>query len=91
MKSFVMSMFLLQTAFGSALGEAIVPVAIDPKFVWFYTGLAIATAAAAVLFWVLFSKYNRTEEEMNNLEDKGVKAMPASEVGASGRVRGENV
>lgn len=37
MKSFVMSIFLLQNAFGSALGIALAPTAKDPKLVWMYS------------------------------------------------------
>lgn len=37
MKSFVMSIFLLQTAFGNALGIALAPTATDPKLVWMYS------------------------------------------------------
>lgn len=50
MKSIVMSLFLLQTAFGSALGIALAPTAVDPKLLWMYTGLCVATITAAVLF-----------------------------------------
>ena len=32
-----MAMFLLQTAFGSALGIALAPTAKDPKLVWMYS------------------------------------------------------
>ena len=39
MKSFVMSIFQLQTAFGSALGIALSPTATDPKLVWMYSTL----------------------------------------------------
>ncbi|KAI9799420.1 MAG: hypothetical protein M1825_004520 [Sarcosagium campestre] len=70
MKSFVMSLFLLTNAFGSALGIALAPTAQDPKLVWMYVGLAIASLSAGVLFWLLFSKYNATEEEMNALDVK---------------------
>lgn len=37
MKSFVMSIFLLQTALGAALGIALAPTATDPKLVWMYS------------------------------------------------------
>lgn len=37
MKSFVMSIYLLQTAFGSALGIALAPTTTDPKIVWMYS------------------------------------------------------
>lgn len=37
MKCFVMSIFLLQTALGNALGIALSPTAEDPKLVWMYS------------------------------------------------------
>lgn len=54
MKSFIMSMFLFTSAFGSILGIGVSAVAIDPKYVWFYTGLCIADIIATVLFWFVF-------------------------------------
>ena len=51
---------------------------------WMYTGLCVATIIAAGAFWMIFKKYNATEEEMNALEDKGVKAVAADEVGGLG-------
>lgn len=74
MKSFVMSIFLLQSAFGSALGVVIAPIAKDPRLVWLYTGLCIATISAAGLFWVCFKHLNATEESMNALGTRVEKA-----------------
>lgn len=68
MKSFVMSLFLLTNAFGSALGIAVSPTAEDPKLVWTYTGLACACFAAGWIFWFTFKHYNKKEEELNSLE-----------------------
>lgn len=85
MKSFVMSIFLLQSAFGSALGIALAPTAKDPNLVWMYTGLCVATTMTAGIFWVLFKKYNASEEELNALEDKGEKAVNTQDVGVSGK------
>jgi len=84
MKSFVMSMFLLTSAFGSALGIALSPTAEDPKLVWMYTGLCVATAIVAVIFWFTFRSLNSVEEELNALEDKGDKAVKATEISAGG-------
>ncbi|KAF2687652.1 DNA repair helicase [Lentithecium fluviatile CBS 122367] len=50
MKSFIMSLFLLTSAGGSALGILIAPSARDPHLVWLYAGLAAAAAAAGGLF-----------------------------------------
>lgn len=75
MKSFVQSMYLLTTAFGSALGMALTPVAYDPAVLWLFGGLAIATFVAGCVVWILFHHLNATEDEMNfmddNLEDVG--------------------
>ena len=86
MKSIVMSMFLLTTAFGSALGIALSPTAKDPKLVWMYTGLCVATIIAAALFWLLFRQYNASEERMNALEDQGDKPVAATEISGGGNV-----
>ncbi|MCJ1428436.1 peptide transporter ptr2 [Sticta canariensis] len=85
-----MSIFLLQTAFGSALGIALAPTATDPKLVWMYTGICIATIITAGLFWFLFSHYNAAEESMNQLDDNGEVAVKASEINARGAVVGDH-
>ena len=71
MKSFVTSMFLLTNAFGSALAIALTPTAEDPELVWMYTGLAVACFIAGLLFWVLFSRYNKVEDSLNEMEAHG--------------------
>ena len=83
MKSFVMSMFLLTNAFGSALAIALSPTAVDPKLVWMYTGLAVAALTAGCIFWLVYHRYNATEDSMNALEDQGEKAGPVAVVGRS--------
>lgn len=83
MKSFVMSMFLLTNAFGAALGAALSPTAVDPKLVWMYTGLAAACLAAGVVFWLLYSRYNKVEESLNELEQYGEKAVKADQTSAN--------
>ena len=80
MKSFVMSIFLLQSAFGSALGIALAPIAKDPRLVWMYTALCIATVIAAGLFWICFKHLNASEESMNTLGNKGGKAVGVAEI-----------
>ena len=74
MKSFVQSMYLLTNAFGSAISEALVPVAVDPKILWMYVGVSCASGVTAVLFWLLFKHLNAQEEALNEL-DKDVPAL----------------
>ncbi|RAR09093.1 peptide transporter ptr2-a [Stemphylium lycopersici] len=54
MKSFIMSLFLLTSAGGSALGILIAPLARDPHLQWLYFGLAAAAAATGVIFYRMF-------------------------------------
>lgn len=70
MKSFIMSMFLLTSAFGAALGMAISPSARDPYLVMMYVGLAVTCAVAGVLFWCFYKRYNKFEESMNDLGEE---------------------
>ncbi|KAJ0119510.1 POT family protein [Diaporthe amygdali] len=81
MKSFIMSLFLLTSAFGSALSIALSPTAVDPKLLWMYTGLAVSCFLAGIIFWLLYSRYNRTEESMNELEKFSEKPKPVGEHG----------
>ena len=68
MKSFIMSLFLLTNAFGSALGIALSPTSTNPKYVWAFAGLAIACFISGLLFWVIFKHYNDKEDELNNID-----------------------
>lgn len=68
MKSFIMSLFLVTNAVGSAIGIALAPTSQDPKLVWTYTGLACSCFIAGCLFYLIFRHYNDREEEWNALE-----------------------
>jgi len=75
MKSFIMSIFLLTNAVGSALGIALSSTFEDPKLVWAYTGLAVSCFIAGCLFWICFKHYNYKEDELNALEYKNEDEM----------------
>lgn len=59
MKSFIMALFLLTSAFGSAMGIILAPFAKDPDLVWLYSGLAGISLMAGCLFWRLFGGLTR--------------------------------
>lgn len=83
LKSFVMSIFLLQSAIGSALGAALAPIAKDPNLVWLYTGLSLLSITAAGLFWICFKHLNAIEaieESMNAVENKYYKGTGDNEL-----------
>lgn len=68
MKSFVQSLYLFTSAFGSALNETLVPVLVDPKILWMYTGVACFAFATGVVFYAIFRHYDKDEEKMYNLD-----------------------
>lgn len=61
MKSFIMSLYLLTSAVGSALGILIAPFAKDPNLVWLYTGLACAAGFTGFLFHWTFKNADDAE------------------------------
>jgi len=65
MKSFVQSMYLFTNAIAAAIGEAFVPVSTDPKFLWNYAGISIATGIVGTIFWFTFKHLDDLEDEMN--------------------------
>lgn len=87
MKSFITSLYLVTNAFGSALGIALSPTSENPKFVWSYTGLAVSCFIAGCLFWVFFQHYNKSEEELNQLDydvsTKDMTIIPISSISRS--------
>jgi POT family proton-dependent oligopeptide transporter len=68
MKSFVQSLYLFTNAFGSALNEALVPVLVDPKILWMYTGVSIFAFCTAIIFYLIFRHYDADEEKMYALD-----------------------
>lgn len=75
MKSFVTAMYLVTSAFGSALSETLVSEAVDPNVQWLYVGLCAAAFATGILFWFMYHHLNDTEDEMNALEVFGEEAV----------------
>ncbi|GBL52469.1 hypothetical_protein [Candidozyma auris] len=83
MKSFIMSLFLVTNAFGSAIGIALSPTSKNPKLVWTYTGLAVSCFIAGCLFYIIFHHYNDKEDELNQLdymEEDEVRLQPITSI-----------
>lgn len=68
MKSFVQSLYLFTNAFGSAISEALVSVAVDPKFLWMYTGVSISAFITGFVFYAIFRHYDLDEDKMYDLD-----------------------
>ncbi|KAK1955880.1 POT family protein [Colletotrichum sublineola] len=68
MKSFVQSIYLFTNAFGSAISEALVSVAVDPKFLWLYTGVSCSAFVVGIIFYFTFRHYDNDEDKMYELD-----------------------
>ncbi|EWC47154.1 hypothetical protein DRE_03523 [Drechslerella stenobrocha 248] len=68
MKSLVTSVFLVMSAFSTALGFAFVGLANDPLLVWNYITVAILATLGAIGFWFQFRGLDADEDRLNNLE-----------------------
>ena len=72
MKSFIMSLFLLTSAGGSALGILVAPFARDPYLHWMYLALAVAAAGTGIVFWRTFgtvqNELGKTVEDAEEYE-----------------------
>ncbi|PWW72590.1 PTR2-domain-containing protein [Tuber magnatum] len=82
MKSVVMGIFLMQNAFGYAIGIAISPTSKNPNLVTFYACLAGVTALAGAAFWFCFRHHNASEEELNKMDanNEEFRPRPATDV-----------
>ncbi|KAF1963260.1 peptide transporter-like protein PTR2 [Byssothecium circinans] len=70
MKSFIMSLFLLTSAGGSAIGILIAPSAKDPNLVWLYGSLACAAGiAGAVFFWMFRAEGELSPKPVETAEE----------------------
>ncbi|OJJ39933.1 hypothetical protein ASPWEDRAFT_151477 [Aspergillus wentii DTO 134E9] len=69
MRSIVTSIFLLTSTIGSMLGITLAPVSTNPKVLVEYASLSGIMFMTAVLFQLVFRKYNKTEEAMNLIGD----------------------
>lgn len=63
MKSIVMSLFLFTNCFASILQFALVPVTVEPKLTWMYTGIAGAAIVCSVLVYFLHGHQDATDVE----------------------------
>ncbi|KAJ8125713.1 hypothetical protein O1611_g7927 [Lasiodiplodia mahajangana] len=68
MKSLVASINLLLCAVGSALGLALSPTSTYSKVLYQFASLSGIMFLLAIIFYLLFSKYNKEEGRMNQVE-----------------------
>jgi len=84
MKSLVMAVFFLMTALGNVLNAALSPLAVDPRLVWNYAGIGLATFMAGNIFYWCFRGRDEQEEEENLVgQGKRVEEAPHSENGVA--------
>ncbi|KAI9035749.1 oligopeptide transporter [Aspergillus affinis] len=67
MRSLVQALRQVTVGVGSALGIALSAVAVDPKVMYMYTGLAATMIVVAPGFWAAFRRYDRIDDELNGI------------------------
>ncbi|KAG2173834.1 hypothetical protein INT43_005254 [Umbelopsis isabellina] len=63
MKSIVMAAYLFTTCVASILGFALVPVTVDPKLTWMYTGISAVMLVITPIFWFLHKDNDTVDVE----------------------------
>lgn len=71
MKSVISSLNLLTCSLGAALGFALSPTSTYDKVLVEFAVLSGLMGAIALGFYILFRKYNKEEEQMNQKEREG--------------------
>ncbi|KAM5485498.1 peptide transporter ptr2 [Microsporum canis] len=68
MRSLVQALRQVTAGIGSALGIATSPLAVNPRILYLYTGLAAVMIITAPIFWLVFRGYDKIDEELNCIE-----------------------
>jgi POT family proton-dependent oligopeptide transporter len=85
MKSIVMALFLFTNCFASILSFALVPVTVDPKLTWMYTGISATAFICCIGVWVFHHKNDDVDVEEDNIirtsaEEKNYIARKEAEI-----------
>jgi len=83
MRGLVMGVQLLQNAFSSALGQALVPLSNDPLLVWNYAVAAILAFVGGVGFWFTWKGLDAREDELNMIDATTYKGRAPADRAAS--------
>lgn len=67
MRSLVAAFALFMSAISYALGEAWLPLVVDPHIVWNYGSVAIIAFAVGTAFWLFNRDLDKEEDRLNQL------------------------
>lgn len=77
MRTIVQAMVQLSACLGALMGMAISPASRDPYLVILYGTVAGVMGLCSVLFWWRFHKYDKIDQQLNNLRDEENKSSPS--------------
>jgi proton-dependent oligopeptide transporter, POT family len=86
MRSFITGIFWFSNAFSSAIGQAFVPLAIDPHITWLYGSIGIIAFVGGVAFWFTFRKLDAEEARLNALPESTYEGRRASLIDVEARL-----
>jgi POT family proton-dependent oligopeptide transporter len=81
MRGLVMGVQLLQSAFSSAIGQALLPLSTDPLLVWNYGVVAVLAFIGGVGFWWTWKDLDAREDELNMIQHTSYEGRKGSVVG----------
>jgi proton-dependent oligopeptide transporter, POT family len=84
MRSLVMSINLLMSAFSSAISQAFVSLSADPLLVWNYGVVAVLAGIGGVCFWLNFHNLDKEEDRLNMLETSAYRGRRPGSISAPG-------
>jgi POT family proton-dependent oligopeptide transporter len=86
MRSVVQAMMQLSACLGALLGMAISPAARDPHLVIVYAALAGVMGLCSVVFWLIFRKYDKINDQLNRLAAEDEEDQVQSQSGSQSNV-----
>jgi POT family proton-dependent oligopeptide transporter len=87
MKSIMQAMISFMSALGAVLGWTLVPATRNPHLVIMYGTMAGAMLATAIIFWLVFHKYNYIESAQMTSGLRNTPAMDEPEIGGGANMQ----
>jgi proton-dependent oligopeptide transporter, POT family len=72
-------------AFSSAIGQAFVPLAVDPHITWLYGSIGIIAFVGGIAFWFTFRSLDAEEARLNVLPESTYEGRRSSVVDIEAR------
>jgi proton-dependent oligopeptide transporter, POT family len=87
----VLSFVLFSSAIANAFDTAFIGLCKNPLFVYLYITVGAIALVSTVVFWILFKKYNKEEDQMNSLDKTSTNLPTPMNEAKKGQTKSNNV